>query len=118
MKEMLIMNLNLGSQIRLNHRRMNLTHEQMAEKFGTSRQAISRWETSQTYPDIEMLPMIASFFSTSVDAMLGCTEIDLIWGIRCSLREYHSYWFWGMYDKLFRTQLFRNERVLDEMRLL
>ena len=53
---------------------MNLTQEQLAEKFGTSPQAISRWEIGATYPDIEMMPMIASFFETSVDALLGVTE--------------------------------------------
>ena len=68
------MKLNLGNQIRINRRRMNLTQEQLAEKFGTSPQAISRWEIGATYPDIEMLPMIASFFETSVDALLGVTE--------------------------------------------
>ena len=68
------MKLNLGNQIRLNRRRMNLTQEQLAEKFGTSPQAISPWEIGATYPDIEMLPMIASFFETSVDALLGVPE--------------------------------------------
>ncbi len=68
------MKLNLGNQIRINRRRMNLTQEQLAEKFGTSPQAISRWEIGATYPDIEMLPMIASFFETSIDALLGVTE--------------------------------------------
>lgn len=53
---------------------MDLMQEQLAEKFGTSPQAVSRWENGTAYPDIEMLPMIASFFETSVDAMLGCTE--------------------------------------------
>ena len=51
------MKLNLGNQIRINRRRMNLTQEQLAEKFGTSPQAISRWEIGATYPDIEMLPI-------------------------------------------------------------
>lgn len=43
------MKLNFGNQIRLNRRRMNLTQEQLAEKFGTSPQAISRWEIGATY---------------------------------------------------------------------
>ena len=68
------MKLNLGNQIRINRRRMNLTQEQLAEKFGTSPQAISRWEIGATSPDIEMLPMIASFFETSIDALRGVTE--------------------------------------------
>lgn len=138
------MKLNLGNQIRMNRRRMNLTQEQLAEEFGTSPQAISRWETGSTYPDIEMLPMIASFFGISVDAMLGCTEeekekfcrelqeaftaavtakdiektIELMREIRRNLREYQSYWFWDMYNKIFATRLFHDERVLEEMRLL
>ncbi len=138
------MKLNLGNQIRLNRRRMNLTQEQLAEEFGTSPQAVSRWENGTTYPDIEMLPMIASFFETSVDALLGCTEeekekfcaelqqsfevavrakdvqkvIEIMREIRRNLREYQSYWFWGMYTEIFKVRLFRNEKMLEEMRLL
>ena len=138
------MKLNLGSQIRLNRRRMNLTQEQLAEKFGTSPQAISRWEIGATYPDIEMLPMIASFFETSVDALLGRTEeekekfcaelqqsfetavrakdvqktIEIMREIRRNLREYQHYWFWGLYSEIWKVRLFRDEKVLEEMRLL
>ncbi len=138
------MKLNLGNQIRLNRRRMNLTQEQLAEKFGTSPQAISRWEIGATYPDIEMLPMIASFFETSIDALLGVTEeekekfcadlqqsfetavrakdvqktIEIMREIRRNLREYQHYWFWGLYTEIWKVRLFRDEKVLEEMRLL
>ena len=138
------MKLNLGNQIRSNRRRMNLTQEQLAEKFGTSPQAISRWEIGVTYPDIEMLPMIASFFETSVDALLGVTEeekkkycaelqksfevavrakdtqktIEIMREIRRSLKEYQNYWFWGLYREIWDARLFRDEKVLEEMRLL
>lgn len=138
------MKLNLGSQIRANRRRMNLTQEQLAEKFGTSPQAVSRWENGTTYPDIEMLPMIASFFETSVDALLGCTEqekqkfcaelqeafetavraknieqsIELMREIRRNLREYQNYWFWGLFRAVWDTRLFHDPKVLEELRLL
>lgn len=138
------MKLNLGNQIRLNRRRMNLTQEQLAEKFGTSPQAISRWEIGATYPDIEMLPMIASFFETSVDTLLGvpeeekkkfCAElqksfevavrakdvqrtIESMREIRRNLREYQSYCFWGLYHEIWNARLFRDNKVLEEMRLL
>ena len=128
----------------MNRRRMNLTQEQLAEKFGTSPQAISRWEIGATYPDIEMLPMIASFFETSVDALLGVTEeekekycaelqksfefavrakdvqrtIEIMREIRRNLREYQNYWFWGLYHEIWNARLFRDEKVLEEMRLL
>ena len=138
------MKLNLGNQIRLNRRRMNLTQEQLAEKFGTSPQAISRWEIGATYPDIEMLPMIASFFETSVDALLGVTEeekkkhcaelqksfevavrakdvpktIEIMREIRRNLKEYQHYWFWGLYREIWVARLFYDEKILEEMRLL
>lgn len=136
--------LNPGNQIRLNRWRMNLTQEQLAEKFGTSPQAISRWEIGATYPDIEMLPMIASFFETSVDALLGVTEeekekrcselqesfeaavrakdvrktIEIMREIRRNLKEYQQYWFWGMYHEIWKVRLFQDKNVLEEMRLL
>ncbi len=138
------MKLNLGNQIRLNRQRLNLTQEQLAEKFGMSPQAISRWEIGATYPDIEMLPMIASFFEMSVDALLGVTEeekkkycdelqksfevavrakdtqktIEIMREIRRNLREYHYYWFWGLYREIWDARLFRDEKILEEMRLL
>ncbi len=138
------MKLNLGNQIRLNRRRINLTQEQLAEKFGTSPQAVSRWENGTTYPDIEMLPMIASFFEISLDALLGCTEeekekfceelqksfedavrtndiektIEVMREIRRNLREYQHYSFWEIYCDVWKARLFSNEKVLQEMRLL
>ncbi len=139
------MKLNLGNQIRSNRRRMDLTQEQLADEFGTSPQAISRWENGTTYPDIEMLPMIASFFGTSVDALLGCTDqekekfcngiqnelttaakdkdaektVELLREIRRNLREYHhGYWLWGLFNELWKSRLYTNKKVLDEMRML
>ncbi len=138
------MKLNFGNQIRLNRRRMNLTQEQLAEKFGTSPQAISRWEIGATYPDIEMLPMIASFFETSVDSLLGVTEeekkkrcselqksfeiavrakdvqetVEIMREIRRNLKDYQQYWFWGMYNEIWEVRLFQDKSVLEEMRLL
>lgn len=123
---------------------MNLTQEQLAEKFGTSPQAISRWEIGATYPDIEMLPMIASFFETSVDSLLGVTEeekekrcselqksfeiavraknvqetVEIMREIRRNLKDYQQYWFWGMYNEIWEVRLFQDKSVLEEMRLL
>ena len=48
-----------------------LTQEQIAEIFGVSPQAISRWENATSYPDIALLPDIAAYFETTVDDLLG-----------------------------------------------
>lgn len=49
----------------------SMTQEQIAEVLSVSPQAVSRWETGATYPDIALLPAIAEFFETTVDALLG-----------------------------------------------
>ena len=48
-----------------------LTQEQIAEMLGVTSQAISKWECGTSYPDIEMLPIIANLFKVSTDYLLG-----------------------------------------------
>ena len=53
----------------------DLTQEQTADVFRVSPQAVSRWETGATYPDIELLPHIAIFFKVTIDELLGVEAI-------------------------------------------
>ena len=46
-----------------------MTQEQIAEVLGVSCQAISKWETNSSYPDISLLPIIADYFGVSVDCL-------------------------------------------------
>ncbi len=48
-----------------------LTQEQLAEYMGVSPQAISRWETGATYPDIAQIPLLSHIFHVSADTLLG-----------------------------------------------
>lgn len=48
-----------------------LTQEQIAETLGVSCQAVSKWETNSSYPDISLLPIIADHFGVSVDYLIG-----------------------------------------------
>lgn len=70
------MKLTLGENIRRLRREKNMTQEQLAEALAVSFQAVSRWENSATYPDIELLPAIAERFSVSVDELLGIPESE------------------------------------------
>ncbi len=65
------MKLNISERIRKLRRDENLTQEALADVLGVSVQAVSRWETAATYPDIELLPVIAAHFGVSVDELLG-----------------------------------------------
>lgn len=52
----------------------NLTQEQLAAEFGVTVQAVSKWETAASYPDIEIIAEIAKFFDVSIDYLLGKEE--------------------------------------------
>ena len=65
------MSYNFGNNIKTLRKNRNLTQEQMADFFGVSSQAISKWETNISYPDISLLPIIANFFGVSTDELLG-----------------------------------------------
>ena len=45
----------------------HLTQEQLANVLGLSFQAVSKWETGVTMPDIMLLPVIASYFGVAID---------------------------------------------------
>lgn len=47
-----------------------LSQEALAEKLNTSRQAISKWENNQGFPETEKLLMIGNIFEVSIDYLL------------------------------------------------
>lgn len=71
------MKLPFAANLKKLRREKNLTQEQLAQKLDVSVQSVSRWETEQTYPDIELLPVIAAFFETTVDRLIGAESAVL-----------------------------------------
>lgn len=49
----------------------NLTQDEMAEKLSVTRQAVSRWETGDSTPNIETLRQISIAFDISINTLLG-----------------------------------------------
>ena len=49
----------------------NLTQDEMAEKLAVTRQAVSRWETGDSTPNIETLKQISKDFNISINTLLG-----------------------------------------------
>ncbi|MFQ6792267.1 MAG: helix-turn-helix domain-containing protein [Thomasclavelia sp.] len=47
-----------------------LSQEALAEQLNTTRQAISKWENNQGYPETEKLLMLSNIFGVSVDSLL------------------------------------------------
>ena len=65
------MQLALGSTIRQLRHRDGLTQETLAEALGVTAQAVSRWESGGSYPDMEMIPSIANYFGITIDDLFG-----------------------------------------------
>ncbi len=65
------MSKNFSENFKAMRKKHNLTQEQIAEALGVSCQAVSKWETNSSYPDISLLPIIADYFGVSVDYLIG-----------------------------------------------
>ena len=65
------MNIKIGANIKKLRTENNITQDALATAIGVTPQAISRWESEGGYPDIELLPALADFFSVSVDELIG-----------------------------------------------
>ena len=48
-----------------------LTQEDLAELLGVSRQAVSKWEQGDGYPEVEKLLILAEKLGVSLDALMG-----------------------------------------------
>ena len=62
--------MNIGAKIKLLRVEKKITQEQLAEYLHISAQAVSKWETGASSPDIGLLPQIAIYFGTSLDNLL------------------------------------------------
>ena len=62
-------NINIGNKIRELRKKKGITQEALASVFSVSPQAVSKWESGLTYPDMEMIPVIAGYFEVSMDIL-------------------------------------------------
>lgn len=66
---------NLSNNLYELRRKAELSQEEFAEKLGVSRQAVSKWERGEAYPDTENLIVISEMFSVSIDELLKSDNI-------------------------------------------
>ncbi len=63
--------IKIGSIIAAKRKERGVTQEELANHLGVSKPAVSKWESEQSYPDILLLPIIASYFDITVDQLIG-----------------------------------------------
>lgn len=62
--------MNLGEKIFKLRKEKGLSQEALAEQLGTTRQAISKWENNQGFPETEKLLQLSNIFEVSTDFLL------------------------------------------------
>lgn len=66
--------MTIGLRISQERKKLGLSQEMLGEKMGVSRQAISKWESDSTVPEIDKLIALSKLFDTSVGWLLGVEE--------------------------------------------
>lgn len=61
----------LSENIYALRRKSGLSQEQLAERIGVSRQAVSKWESGASTPELEKLRLLCQCFQISMDALTG-----------------------------------------------
>lgn len=64
------MNIEIANRLVNLRKEKGFSQEQLAEKIGVSRQAVSKWERSEASPDTDNLIMLARLYEVSLDELL------------------------------------------------
>lgn len=78
--------MNLSEKILELRKANGLSQEQLAEKIGVSRQAISKWESGESLPEVERLIELSAVFNVTTDYLLKPSEVDEL-NIRTEILE-------------------------------
>ena len=68
--------INLPNNLYELRRKAGLSQEEFADKLCVSRQAVSKWERGEAYPDTENLIAISAMFSVTIDELLHAPDLS------------------------------------------
>jgi transcriptional regulator with XRE-family HTH domain len=58
-------------------KRKNISQEELAERVGVSRQSVSKWETSEAYPEMNNILQLCKIFKCNINDLVNDNMIDL-----------------------------------------
>ena len=70
------MNIEIANKLLTLRKQYNLSQEELAEKLGISRQAVSKWERAEASPDTDNLITLAKLYNISLDELLLSKESE------------------------------------------
>lgn len=82
--------MKINERIAFLRKQKGCTQEQLASALGVTNQSVSKWESGQCCPDIQLLPEIAKFFGVSIDALMGCEPVEGLGEICLKIREHFA----------------------------
>ncbi len=66
--------MNMADRIQYLRKAKGLSQEELADRVGVSRQAVSKWESEQSTPDLEKIIILSDIFGVTTDYILKGIE--------------------------------------------
>ena len=66
--------MNIANRIQWLRKQKGFSQEELADKVGVSRQAVSKWESEQSTPDLEKIIAMSELFEVTMDYILKGVE--------------------------------------------
>lgn len=66
--------MNIADRIQFLRKQKGYSQEELADKMGVSRQAVSKWESEQSVPDLEKIIVMSDLFEVTTDYLLKGIE--------------------------------------------
>ena len=66
--------MEIGKRIKEMRQKRGITQDAMAQHFGLTPQAISKWERGVATPDIALLPDISAYFGVTIDELFSLSD--------------------------------------------
>ena len=70
--------MRIGEKLKEERERQGLSQKDVADSLHVARQSVSRWETDQSYPDVENLIALGRLYHVSLDELLGIEREEVI----------------------------------------
>lgn len=82
------MNIAIANRLYELRKKNSFSQEELADKIGVSRQAVSKWERAEASPDTDNLILLAKLYNVSLDELLTTSEpVELTEGMNVTVKE-------------------------------